>query len=1033
VNAYGRLPLSFEANRGQTDPQVKFVARGSGYTLFLTHRGEAVLALRKSAPRRDPLKPASLVSMPATLNPDAADPLAIVRMKLVGANAKPRAEALDELTGKVNYFISNDPKKWRTNVPIYTKVCYRDVYPGVDLMYYGNQRQLEHDFIVAPGADPRSITLNLAGAEKLSLDPQGALVLAVKDGELRLDKPHIYQEMDGARREISGGYVLKNAHQVSFQIAAYDASKPLVIDPTLFYSTYLGGSSFDEGIGIAVDSGGDAYVTGVTDSINFPTTPGAFQTSLSGGRNAFVTKLNPTGSALVYSTYLGGSSFDQGYGVAVDSGGDAYVTGFTESSNFPTTSGAFQTSLPGFANAFVTKLNPSGSGLVYSTYLGGSSVDEGFGIAVDSGGNAYVTGVTESANFPTTPGAFQTSLPGAGNAFVTKLNPAGSALVYSTYLGGSTFEEGFGIAVDSGGNAYVTGVTESSNFPTTPGAFQSADPGLGSFHAFVTKLNPAGSAPVYSTYLGGSGSDEAFLSAIAVDSGGNAYITGLTNSVNFPTTPGAFQSADPGLGNYHAFVTKLNPAGSAPLYSTYLGGSSTDEGFSIAVDSAGNAFVTGFTISPNFPTSANAIQPAPGGSGDAFVTVLNPKGAALVYSSYLGGSGGDEGLGIALDPSFNAYLTGFTNSPNFPTTPGAFQTTAPLPPGSGDAFVTKIGGFQTDAPITATGTTSSATEGVTFTGMVATFTDPDPASTAGEYSATIDWGDATPPTPGTISGPTGGPFTVSGTHTYAEQGTYSVTVTITDVDNPKNSATVISTARVSDARLSSMCATRPVSTQTYTGPTAIFRDQSSTGTLSDFSATISWGDSSNSAGTITGGPGNLPYIVSGTHTYASTGTFLITTTIADVDGSRTTTPGCSVIIFAFATGNGAAFVIGDLEARLGNHVTWWSSQWANINLMSGGPPPNAMKGFAGFEDNFLGLPPANCGGSWSTDTGNSTPPPPSVPMVMGVIVSSRVTQSGSVISGDIKQVVVVRNDPGYGPSPGHPGTGTEIAVVCMTP
>jgi hypothetical protein len=334
--------------------------------------------------------------------------------------------------------------------------------------------------------------------------------------------------------------------------------------------------------------------------------------------------------------------------------------------------------------------------------------------------------------------------------------------------------------------------------------------------------------------------------------------------------------------------------------------------------------------------------------------------------------------------------------------------------------------------VTATGAQFGATEGVTFTGTVATFTDPDRSSTAAEYSATIDWGDSTATTPGTISGPTGGPFTVSGSHMYVERGTYAVTVVIADIDTPSNTATAHSAAIVGDARLSSMCATPPVSTQTYTGPTAIFTDQSSTGTLSDFSATISWGDSSSSPGTITGGPGNAPYTVSGTHTYASTGTFLISTTINDVDGS-TTTPACSVTVFAFATGNGAAFVIGDLEAGLGNHVTWWSSQWAKINLMSGGPPPASMKGFAGFEDNFLGLPPPNCGGSWSTDTGNSTPPPPTVPTLMGVIVSSRVTQSGSIISGDIKEVVVVRNDPGYGPSPGNPGTGTEIAIVCTVP
>ncbi len=309
VNFYGRLPLSFEANRGQTDPQVKFVARGSGYTLFLTRRGEAVLALRKPAPQRDPVKPASLVSMSATLNPDAAGPPAIVRMKLVGANAKARVEALEELPGKANYFIGNDPKKWRSNVPLYAKVRYREVYPGVDLVYHGNQQQLEHDFVVAPGADPRSIMLNLAGAEKLSLDPQGALLLAVKDGELRLDKPHIYQEVDGARREIAGGYILKDAKQVGFQVAAYDATRPLIIDPTLFYSTYLGGNNTDVGYGIAADAAGNAYVTGYTCSSNFPTTPGAFQTATQGGCDAFVTKLNPAGSApLVYSTYLGGNN-----------------------------------------------------------------------------------------------------------------------------------------------------------------------------------------------------------------------------------------------------------------------------------------------------------------------------------------------------------------------------------------------------------------------------------------------------------------------------------------------------------------------------------------------------------------------------------------------------------------------------------------------------------------------------------------------------------------------------------------------------
>jgi len=365
------------------------------------------------------------------------------------------------------------------------------------------------------------------------------------------------------------------------------------------------------------------------------------------------------------------------------------------------------------------------------------------------------------------------------------------------------------------------------------------------------------------------------------------------------------------------------------------------------------------------------------------------------------------------------------------------------------SFTDRSGHTQTSRPVTVTWTvcdqpiaaqpvTFAATEGQTFSGPVATFTDPDTTATAAEYSATIDWGDSTPTTTGTISGPTGGPFTVSGTHMYAEEGTVSpVTVTITDIDNPSNTAQAFSTANVGDAPLTSRCPTPggtmpPISLNPFAGATAIFNDSSSTGTLSDFSATIDWGDATSSTGTITGGPGLAPYTVSGTHTYGSTGTFSVTTTVKDVGGQSTFVV-CQVIIFAFATEKGAAFVIGDKEAGLGNHVTWWSSQWANINLMSGGAPPDAMKGFAGFEDNFLGLPPPNCGGTWSTDPGNSTPPPPSVPKTMGVIVSSKVTQSGSVITGDIKQVVIVDNDPGYGPSPGHDGTGKEIAILCMLP
>src|SRR6266566_436698 len=449
LETYGKLPLSFEANLGQTSSKVKFLSRGQGYTLFLTRHAEAVLVLGKSAPKRTPAQPADRLA--AFVEPQReAVPPAVLRMKLVGAKPTPQVEGVEEFPGKANYIIGNDRKKWRTNVPTYAKVRYHEVYPGVDLVYYGKQRQLEHDFIVAPGADPSSITLGFAGAEKMSIDPRrGALVLPVKGGEVRFEKPRIYQELGGTWREISGGYVLKNANGVGFAVAAYDANKPLVIDPTLFYSTYLGGSGEDLGLGIAADGAGNAYVTGETGSTVFPGASSSMvQSSNGGGSDAFVAKINAAGTALVYSTYLGGSGDDAGQGIAVDAAGHAYVTGYTFSTNFPTTAGAFQIDNAGSADAFVTKLNPAGSApLVYSTYLGGSDPDVGQGIAVDATGNAYVTGNTVSTDFPTTLLAFQSANAGSTDAFVTKLNPAGSApLVFSTYFGGGSDDFGFGIA-----------------------------------------------------------------------------------------------------------------------------------------------------------------------------------------------------------------------------------------------------------------------------------------------------------------------------------------------------------------------------------------------------------------------------------------------------------------------------------------------------------------------------------------------------------------------------------------------------------
>jgi hypothetical protein len=536
--AYGKLPLNFEANRGQSDPRVRFLARSPGYTLFLTP-AEAVLVLTRPGSQGPGERESRLTEDGVRVGG------AVLRLAFVGANPTPRVAGLEDLPGKANYFLGKDPARWRTQVPTYAKVEYRDLYPGVDLVYYGHRGQLEYDLVLQPGADPARIVLAIQGADRLDVDGQGDLVLHTAGGAVRQRKPVIYQDVDGVRRQIAGGYVLKAAHQVAFQVGVYDASRPLVIDPVLVYSTYLGGSQTHEhGLGIAVDSSGNAYVTGSVSfghtSANFPTTAGAFQPAFGGSTDAFVTKLDPTGSRLVYSTYLGGSGSDVGASIAADAAGNAFVTGRTSSTNFPTTVGALQPSFGGgWADAFVVKLDPTGSALVYSTYLGGGGGpdpvggelpgDWGAGIAVDASSNAYVVGSTSSANFPTA-NAVQPASGGFHDAFVVKLDPTGSALAYSTYLGGSSRDVGVGIAVDPAGNAYVIGSTLSADFPTA----NAVQPASGGFDdAFVAKLDPTGSALAYSTYLGGSEGEAG--KAIAVDPSGNAYVTGWTQSTDFPT------------------------------------------------------------------------------------------------------------------------------------------------------------------------------------------------------------------------------------------------------------------------------------------------------------------------------------------------------------------------------------------------------------------------------------------------------------------------------------------------------------------
>ena len=728
--AIAKSPLRFEANQGQTDPEVQFVSRGPGYALFLTPTS-AVIRTEKRADglrllRAGALKPqkcwmASCLPLPGRGNaahgagrPAPRESGSVLRLKLVGANPSTRMRGLARLPASSNYFIGNDPVRWRTRVPSYAQVRYEQVYPGIDLLFYGNPSQLEFDFQLAPGANPDAIRLDAESADQIELDGHGDLILTVGGQQIRMQTPAVYQQAGGRRREIAGRYILRGARQVGFEVAAYDARRPLTIDPVLSYSTYLGGSGDTNSpalsdtyniydAGIAVDSSGNAYLTGYTTSLDFPSVNPA-QSSFPGNSEVFVSKFDPTGSTLLYSTVVGGGGDQDGFGIAVDSSGNAYVTGFTTASNFPTTPGAYRVApYSGSGDVFVFKLNAGGS-IGYSTYLGGNGFNVAFGIAVDSGGNAYVAGYTDSTNFPTA-NAYQGSLRNSttqSNAFVTKFNPAGSALVYSTYLGGNYLDYATGIALDSSGNAYVTGSTESTTFPVSNGAF---NPHCGSDsncnvntggpypNSFITKLNTTGSGLAYSTYLGGSYESDA--AAIAVDSTGNAYVVGSTTSPDFPATSGSLQTT------FHSnrfvaegFVTKMNPAGTRVVYSTYLGGSGSDSEVGIAVDSSGNAYVAGTTTSLDFPLAGQPFQPTYGGHGDATVAELDPNGATLIYSSYIGGSQAEYALGIAVDAAGSAYVTGVTFSADFPTA-NPFQGNLS---GTSDAFLAKIRGAAAGGP-----------------------------------------------------------------------------------------------------------------------------------------------------------------------------------------------------------------------------------------------------------------------------------------------------------------------------------------------
>ena len=691
-SSYGQLPLSFIANSGQTDPSVQFQVKGAGHSIFFSPNEISFVAFQTPT---EPGNPATATS-------------ATVRSSLANSNPNPTISGLQQLPGVANFLLGEDSSQWHTNVPTFNGVVYQNVYQGIDRVFKGTEGQLKSEFLVAPLADPSQIRMNYSGVSDIRLRDDGALILETPLGELVDNAPIVYQDINGTRVNVPAAYNLLGNGQVGFSLGDFDRTQPLVIDPVLAYSTYLGGSGSEGANRIAVDSTGAAYIIGTTVN-NFTTTPGAYQTTPGGQADFLVTKINPEGTALVYSTYMGGIGNEYGFGIAVDSQGNAYLTGQVDP-GFPTTPSAFQPTASTY-NASATKLNAAGNALVYSTFLGGSGSALGTSIAVDSNGNAYVTGPT-GAGFPITPGAYQSTSGGNIDAFITKVNPTGSDLVYSTYLGGSNREDGQGIAVDNNGNAYVTGLTYSTNFPTYPitnpqlSIFQRAIGG-GQYDAFVTKFNTDGVLG-YSSYLGGRGDDKGI--AIAVDSAGNAYVVGITTSTNFPTV-NPIQIANAGGAN-DAFVSKVNPGGTALTYSTYLGGSGDDLGYRIAVDSGNNAYVTGETTSTNFPTK-NAIQSVSGGGKDAFVTSLNSSGSALIDSTYFGGSGDDIGQGIAVDTSGAVYVAGSTASTNLPT---ANPLQAANGGGTNDAFITKLipGGPQVKI-IESVGSTNVAESGTTDT------------------------------------------------------------------------------------------------------------------------------------------------------------------------------------------------------------------------------------------------------------------------------------------------------------------------------
>jgi hypothetical protein len=787
--AHDVMPLSFVPNKGQAFPFAQFLARGPGYGLFLSP-GEINLVL----------------SAQSEAGPRGESPRTIfVQLAFVDADRRGRFEQGETLPGRVHFLMGNDPAEWQTDLPTFGSVRYTNLYPGIDLVLYGNEGELEYDLLVAPGRDPSVIRWTINGGATPELEPgTGELLLRLGDGALRLKRPYIYQERDGVRTEVSGRYVFQDGaapKQLAFEIGAYNEDLPLVIDPVLVYSSYIGGgqptfpfgSASDSVEAVAADRHGFAYVTGRTQSLDFPNTIDPLD-NVSGFSDAFVAKVAPDGE-LVYSTFFGGSRGESGTGIVVDDHGQVVVVGTTSSrSGFPLVNPAQPFYGGSFEDAFVTKLSADGSQFIFSTYLGGSGrrladscaadLELGQDIAMDTTGNVYVTGCTCSQNFPTTSGAYSRVKSRGEDAFVTKLDTAGQ-FVYSTFLGGRFDEEGLGITVDAAGRALVTGEVISDDFPTTADAFQPAI--VSAPEAFITRLSPDGSAVEYSTYLGGRGSDGS--NAIVLDSVGNIIAVGATASDDFPSI--GVPISDCQFGPFApevAFVTKIDALTGLPIFSTCLGGTGDDRALAAAIGAYDNIWITGRTDSTDFPITPDALQTTRPGSVSAYVTSLASDGSGLVFSTYLGGSGGDVGIGLAHFPG-SVFIGGLTGSTDFPLA-NPFQGQNA---GSADGFVARI--EYNEPPSSDAGGPYGVDEGGAVQ-LTAFGSDPEGSPVAFDWDLDDDGtfetpGESVPFSAANLDGPSSIPISVRVTD---DIGLVSISTTTLEVHNVSPTATFTNTS-----------------------------------------------------------------------------------------------------------------------------------------------------------------------------------------------------------------------------------------------